>query len=677
MRFLITLSFLIISTLSSQDTLAQDICNDKVNYSPGGFELSSNDICHDEKLSIKNTADVQKAVYYYNYRGESYNEVVALGSDAESIDFSKLIRSGVYTVIQVGEKNGKKSVSCQEVKVRVANLPVFSYDYCPGSSFVVSIPKNPINDYKQYQIKVNNEIKTYDNASLPIMETFNGSSKITIKVSGTDGGKSCASEAEEIKISFSGNSTPLEFFPDIDQLKITQDNTVQIDFTGADFEVYDIYRYKMGAPTSSEIKVLSDQSPGRVFDTPENAVSTSYCYRIDLTNQMIKCPALKILLSREPQTLCTLPLLEVNSKNLQQNVLRWVKYNENLKSGESIKLSVARISQGNMTEIGKGVITNESFNYTDKDNIDCSKEYCYRIQLTKTGRNKTSVSYSNQICVNHKSDPFSPPENLVVSTQEDNKNLVKFRNNSDGHPISRWVLYKNINSEFHPVDSVYFDDPNAKKGITDPETVTKKEIYVVVTKDVCDNSSRYSEPAVSVFLEKGDPGKIKWNRDSPFSEENIQKYEIIYLSPGGGNELKKEPEPSSIGSHKIDDSVFTDEGSFRLKAISMSEQVSFSNIITVPIPVYLFLPNAFSPNKDEINDYFYPVGKTEVIQDFKLEIFTPSGFKITEISEPKPGWDGFLPNGMPAQVGTYIYRMSAQLTNGQTIDKNGSFRLLK
>jgi len=75
-------------------------------------------------------------------------------------------------------------------------------------------------------------------------------------------------------------------------------------------------------------------------------------------------------------------------------------------------------------------------------------------------------------------------------------------------------------------------------------------------------------------------------------------------------------------------------------------------IVESRCPVSFFIPNAFSPNGDEINDIFKPVF-TNVI-DFEISIFNRWGAKVFYSDMPEKGWDGFI-KGVKADNGVYFY----------------------
>lgn len=67
----------------------------------------------------------------------------------------------------------------------------------------------------------------------------------------------------------------------------------------------------------------------------------------------------------------------------------------------------------------------------------------------------------------------------------------------------------------------------------------------------------------------------------------------------------------------------------------------------------LNIPNVFSPNQDDKNDYF------EVLTDgttvYKFSVFTRAGSRVYFTESPTIWWDGNSLNGRPLQTGTYYY----------------------
>ncbi|HMP87196.1 MAG TPA: gliding motility-associated C-terminal domain-containing protein, partial [Lacibacter sp.] len=94
----------------------------------------------------------------------------------------------------------------------------------------------------------------------------------------------------------------------------------------------------------------------------------------------------------------------------------------------------------------------------------------------------------------------------------------------------------------------------------------------------------------------------------------------------------------------------------------------------------IFIPNAFTPNGDNRNDYFYIIGNG--LQSVKsLRIFNRWGNKVFErtffnANTPNLGWDGTL-RGQPQPPGTYTYVAEALCGDGSIIPLTGTVTLIR
>jgi gliding motility-associated-like protein len=85
-------------------------------------------------------------------------------------------------------------------------------------------------------------------------------------------------------------------------------------------------------------------------------------------------------------------------------------------------------------------------------------------------------------------------------------------------------------------------------------------------------------------------------------------------------------------------------------------------------------PNAFSPNGDNKNDYFYPEGNYGTRAVF--QIYNRWGEKVFESSVAKPRWDGTY-MGEPQPAGVYSYYGILTLRSGKTVARKGTVTLIR
>lgn len=91
-----------------------------------------------------------------------------------------------------------------------------------------------------------------------------------------------------------------------------------------------------------------------------------------------------------------------------------------------------------------------------------------------------------------------------------------------------------------------------------------------------------------------------------------------------------------------------------------------------------YVPNAFSPNNDGINDEFKGFGPLSGKQNFELTIFSRWGDRIFLTTDPEEGWNGRLNNtGEFLPQGVYVYYLTFKNSDGKQISLKGLLNLLK
>ncbi|MCF8331467.1 MAG: gliding motility-associated C-terminal domain-containing protein [Bacteroidales bacterium] len=89
-----------------------------------------------------------------------------------------------------------------------------------------------------------------------------------------------------------------------------------------------------------------------------------------------------------------------------------------------------------------------------------------------------------------------------------------------------------------------------------------------------------------------------------------------------------------------------------------------------------FIPNAFSPNGDGLNDVFKPKGKFEAFKDYEFIIYDSFGNIIFKSEDPADGWDGTI-NNEPAPADVYIYKIEYTSVWNKSFTKTGSVTLIR
>jgi gliding motility-associated-like protein len=75
-------------------------------------------------------------------------------------------------------------------------------------------------------------------------------------------------------------------------------------------------------------------------------------------------------------------------------------------------------------------------------------------------------------------------------------------------------------------------------------------------------------------------------------------------------------------------------------------------------PNILFVPTAFSPNGDGLNDFFKPIGYD--VADLRMNVYNRWGELLFETNDIDAGWDGSY-KATACEVGTYVWWVSYKI----------------
>ncbi len=88
----------------------------------------------------------------------------------------------------------------------------------------------------------------------------------------------------------------------------------------------------------------------------------------------------------------------------------------------------------------------------------------------------------------------------------------------------------------------------------------------------------------------------------------------------------------------------------------------------------IFIPSAFTPNKDGNNDVFYLRG--ENVESLELSIYNRWGEEVFRTTDKNIGWDGNY-KGRAADPAVFVYHLKAICFDGQEFIKKGNFTLIR
>ncbi len=114
---------------------------------------------------------------------------------------------------------------------------------------------------------------------------------------------------------------------------------------------------------------------------------------------------------------------------------------------------------------------------------------------------------------------------------------------------------------------------------------------------------------------------------------------------------------------------------YRIKAYERGgNRISWSNDIIFYFEPVIFVPNAFSPTKDNLNEIFKP--SNSGLKKYKLTILNRWGEKLFETENPQKGWNGlYLEKEVPG--GVYVYYVQYEDFRDKKYSTKGTVHLLR
>ncbi len=245
-------------------------------------------------------------------------------------------------------------------------------------------------------------------------------------------------------------------------------------------------------------------------------------------------------------------------------------------------------------------------------------------------------------------------------------------------------LELNFNNLSTPIDSTYdiswdFGDGGTSSSISPVHTYEEEGIYTIslsVTSPIgCGIDTIYPNwitvrPSPEAFFtyDPSNPSNIQPTvnfTDGSFEADN-------WYWDFGGEYNTDEQNPSY---------TFQDTGLYRvlLYVTHPSGCIdSFIQIIDVKPEIRYYLPNAFTPNYDDKNDFFKGKGFFNGITNFSMSIWNRWGERIFETSNPDEPWNGKKNNtGKESPEGVYVVVVTYTGPRGEPYELKGFATLLR
>ncbi|MBI3141280.1 MAG: gliding motility-associated C-terminal domain-containing protein [Bacteroidetes bacterium] len=310
----------------------------------------------------------------------------------------------------------------------------------------------------------------------------------------------------------------------------------------------------------------------------------------------------------------------------------------------------------------------------------CNQKYSYLVGSVNPETGK--VTYSNVVVF----DPqYGRPNDTVevsLATVVGDKILVTWKANDNLNVkdffVDRYDEYNGWIERYRQTNDTFIIDQAVESN-----RLSYK--YRVWYRDYCNNPNPASNEASTLLL-------LGWasNTDFVYSWNPYQEWSngvAAYIIEKTFNLDMPFEEVAILGpeaSTMIDNkkAIRSDSAFYvRVKAVEMGPDpdTSISNIIQVHPEPLIFLPNAFSPNGDNVNDllHYDGIGIQKLSDEaFLFEVYNRWGEKVFESKSFNIRWDGSY-QGKDCEMGNYTYYVRFRGVNGTTYVYTGDVVLFR
>ena len=441
------------------------------------------------------------------------------------------------------------------------------------------------------------------------------------------------------------------------------------------FDSYNLFRDNSNAYTLLYSSPNLNDTTFRVLSSTGINVNTSrYCYVIKTKDVCKNLGAVTF-----PH--CTI-FLELSNDSVNELLLNWLPY-EGWGNGNVLRYRIYRSEGGSAFKLYDST-SNSTLTYIDRKL--CTKSYCYYVEAVQ--KNGPWVSRSNTVCKIPKYLAPSMPVNSIRTTVLSEASTYtqwdpyRFVKNVDHYVVSRAYAGSSEDRFYMLTDSTGFIDNDAFMN-----TGNLSYTYKIRAVDHCGAESPESAENRSILLtgkSEDYVARLQWSEYRKWYS-GVKEYQVLVrenntFKLAGTIDTNTNNYLFDFLDTKLDDSIC-----FRIRAIKDTSALveSFSNILCLISDAKVWVPNAFSPNKDGKNEVFIPKAilifnqTGNVIKDYKLEIYNRWGEQVFESLDVNTGWDGTY-KGEVCMEGHYVYKVRALALDGVTaFNLEGVFVLLR
>jgi gliding motility-associated-like protein len=550
-------------------------------------------------------------------------------------------------VLHIGNYGGARLTDTvsQVFEVKEVSVPQFSKQACANNLASVTISDTSYDTYLVDFGDGTSQVKTQSKAT--VQHTYLQAGTYSVKVTGSYKGSVCSATATQEVTLLPPYKAP--YLQSITVVKQGVSGEIQFDIKELQpGYIYIIERWqdpRINFQKIDTIRNITQNSISYLLKGINTSEAVWYLVRV-----ADKCNSIK---SSSNSNIASSIALDAKSGN-EQVILNW----QSMPGAQQYEVyrNNARIA----------TLSNNIATYNDSG-LNCGQNYSYHIKgIYADG--STSISASQNVQVNSSATPAAP---FLVASFNLKNHIELSINIPQGKTAQKFEIQRSINgASYGPLATVQ------KSEFTDNLSSLTPVCYRATFTDPCNNTSEVSNVSCPIILkvqrDKDNSVKLNWTNYIGFAGGGL-KYTVELLDANG----------NVVNSYNAPGNTYTDQVlsndlqvlHYRIKATTGSgKDVTYSNLEKIEQDLQLFIPSAFTPNGDGLNDVLEIKGT--FIDTYTIKIYNSIGSVVFESTNPTINWDGTY-HGKMLPVGAYAYEINVKTSFGATKRRTGTVTLLR
>jgi gliding motility-associated-like protein len=309
-------------------------------------------------------------------------------------------------------------------------------------------------------------------------------------------------------------------------------------------------------------------------------------------------------------------------------------------------------------------------------NVNPGETYQYHIRAKKSS-SIGFFSHSNRVTLTI--PELKKPDQLFITAVENTGTEYIFTTTVDpeadlsGHQLAYSPTAQGV------YEVVQFIPKNTESSISFTQSATNPSgFYKVSAINSCNkpvDSTEAVRPLVLDYTQQDLDIVLHW--DTTFIEGS-ETYDL-FLSIDNSDFIKQETNWSGTSKNYTLDGSFGDANSelfcFYVVAHSALGQQSTSNTICLTRQPKVYLPTAFTPNGDGMNDFIKPDISFVIVEQYLFVVYDRYGGKVFETKNTEDKWWGRA-NNKNVSEGAYLYYLEFKTSQGVEHQQSGAINVV-